>query len=178
MTYFLKLLIGLTECAVITSTESLTSICQKWITHNICSWLYMIDVPVTAKPRTPPWLMWSSWWWPTMNTWHQNACVPTLAITTLISRLCWSVLSLSLSITDTMVCTGCCATLDNIITYLFKRLTRKQKKPSPSQPQDSEAFLRILEMHPEVLQQVCFFWTEVTENKKPLKNIKSTLKIK
>ncbi|KAK2166427.1 hypothetical protein LSH36_39g09000 [Paralvinella palmiformis] len=57
-------------------------------------------------------------------------------------------------IADTMVCTGCCATLDNIITYLFKRLTRKQKKPSPSQPQDSEAFLRILEMHPEVLQQM------------------------
>lgn len=26
---------------------------------------------------------------------------------------------------DTMVCTGCCATLDHIVTYLFKQLTQK-----------------------------------------------------
>lgn len=55
---------------------------------------------------------------------------------------------------DTMVCTGCCATLDNIVTYLFKRLTNKNKKPHPTQQGDSEAFLRILELHPEILQQV------------------------
>ena len=24
-----------------------------------------------------------------------------------------------------MVCTGCCATLDNIVTYLFKKVTSK-----------------------------------------------------
>lgn len=24
-----------------------------------------------------------------------------------------------------MVCTGCCATLDHIVTYLFKQLTQK-----------------------------------------------------
>lgn len=30
-------------------------------------------------------------------------------------------------ITDTMVCTGCCATLDHIVTYLFKQLTQKGK---------------------------------------------------
>ena len=53
-----------------------------------------------------------------------------------------------------MVCTGCCATLDNIITYLFKRLTKKHKKPSPSHPPDGEAFLRLLEINPEILQQV------------------------
>ena len=28
---------------------------------------------------------------------------------------------------DTMVCTGCCATLDNIVTYLFKKYTQKGK---------------------------------------------------
>jgi len=28
-------------------------------------------------------------------------------------------------IADTMVCTGCCATLDHIVTYLFKQLTQK-----------------------------------------------------
>ena len=27
--------------------------------------------------------------------------------------------------TDTMVCTGCCATLDYIVTYLFKQVTMK-----------------------------------------------------
>lgn len=56
--------------------------------------------------------------------------------------------------TDTMVCTGCCATLDCIVTYLFKRLTKKQKKPHPNSVQDSDAFLRILELNPEILQQV------------------------
>ena len=30
-----------------------------------------------------------------------------------------------LIITDTMVCTGCCATLDHIVTYLFKKVTNK-----------------------------------------------------
>ena len=30
-----------------------------------------------------------------------------------------------LTITDTMVCTGCCATLDHIVTYLFKKVTNK-----------------------------------------------------
>ena len=54
-----------------------------------------------------------------------------------------------------MVCTGCCATLDNIITYLFRRLTTKKKKTTrPGSVPDSESFLRILELHPEILQQV------------------------
>jgi len=52
---------------------------------------------------------------------------------------------------DTMVCTGCCATLDNIITYLFKKLTRKQSKPTAV---ESDTFLRMLELHPDILQQV------------------------
>jgi len=50
-----------------------------------------------------------------------------------------------------MVCTGCCATLDNIIAYLFKKLTRKQSKPANV---ESDTFLRILELHPDILQQV------------------------
>ena len=29
---------------------------------------------------------------------------------------------------DTMVCTGCCATLDHIVTYLFKQVMMKGKK--------------------------------------------------
>ncbi|XP_065926342.1 exportin-7 isoform X6 [Magallana gigas] len=56
------------------------------------------------------------------------------------------------SIQDTMVCTGCCATLDTVITYLFKNLTIKKKKRNHMQ--QNEAFLRILELHPEILQQM------------------------
>lgn len=65
-----------------------------------------------------------------------------------------STISEGLTALDTMVCTGCCATLDNIITYLFRKLTTKKKKNHPSIVPDSEAFLRILELHPEILQQM------------------------
>ncbi|XP_060604621.1 exportin-7-like [Ruditapes philippinarum] len=65
-----------------------------------------------------------------------------------------STISEGLTALDTMVCTGCCATLDNIITYLFRKLTSKKKKSSASNLPDSEAFLRILELHPEILQQM------------------------
>ncbi|KAH9499291.1 Exportin 7 [Bulinus truncatus] len=64
-----------------------------------------------------------------------------------------SSISEGLTALDTMVCTGCCATLDNIITYLFRRLINK-KKQTPNQVPDSEAFLCILEVHPEILQQM------------------------
>ncbi|XP_021371890.1 exportin-7-like [Mizuhopecten yessoensis] len=63
-------------------------------------------------------------------------------------------ISEGLTALDTMVCTGCCATLDTIITYLFKRLTTKKKKSHPGTVPDSEAFLRILELHPDILQQM------------------------
>ncbi|XP_029649457.1 exportin-7 isoform X2 [Octopus sinensis] len=65
-----------------------------------------------------------------------------------------STISEGLTALDTMVCTGCCAILDNIVTYLFRRLTRKKKKNHPTSIRDSEAFLRILEVHPEILQQM------------------------
>ena len=52
---------------------------------------------------------------------------------------------------DTMICTGCCATLDNIITFLFKKLTRQSKASNSLQ---ENSFLRILEQHPDILQQV------------------------
>ena len=29
-----------------------------------------------------------------------------------------------------MVCTGCCATLDYIVTYLFKQVTMKGEQPT------------------------------------------------
>lgn len=30
-----------------------------------------------------------------------------------------------LNFSDTMICTGCCATLDHIVTFIFKQLTQK-----------------------------------------------------
>ena len=36
----------------------------------------------------------------------------------------------SLLFTDTMVCTGCCATLDHIVTYLFKQVMMKGNSSS------------------------------------------------
>jgi exportin-7 len=59
---------------------------------------------------------------------------------------------------DTMICTGCCATLDNIVTYLFRLLTRKSSKVNSQSnqhlPQDDDAFLHLLEQRPEILQQM------------------------
>jgi len=66
-----------------------------------------------------------------------------------------SSISEGLTALDTMVCTGCCATLDHIVTYLFRRLSLKGKKLRQNQNvHDSETFLQILELHPEILQQM------------------------
>lgn len=54
---------------------------------------------------------------------------------------------------DTMVCTGCCSSLDHIVTYLFKQLSRSTKKrPAPMATDDR--FLHIMQQHPEMIQQV------------------------
>uniref|UniRef100_A0A8D8RPF3 Exportin-7 n=2 Tax=Cacopsylla melanoneura TaxID=428564 RepID=A0A8D8RPF3_9HEMI len=59
--------------------------------------------------------------------------------------------------TDTMVCTGCCATLDHIVTYLFKQITNKGKKKTGrpgASPTGTDMFLQVLEVRPEILQQI------------------------
>ncbi|XP_044593824.1 exportin-7 isoform X3 [Cotesia glomerata] len=62
------------------------------------------------------------------------------------------------SYTDTMVCTGCCATLDHIVTYLFKQLSQKAGvypgKKNAAVTAGSELFLQVLKQHPEILQQI------------------------
>nr|CAD7587311.1 unnamed protein product [Timema genevievae] len=63
-------------------------------------------------------------------------------------------ISEGLTALDTMVCTGCCATLDHIVTYLFKQLTQKGKKTRRGVPITSDMFLQVLELHPEILQQI------------------------
>ena len=55
---------------------------------------------------------------------------------------------------DIMVCTGCCGTLDFIVTHLFKTLSKRRKKNLTGMDQQPPC-LRILESHPEMIQQVC-----------------------
>ncbi|XP_060809252.1 exportin-7-B [Amyelois transitella] len=59
---------------------------------------------------------------------------------------------------DTSVCTGCCATLDHIVTYLFKQLVQKSnsKPHNPRQPppQTSNMFVELLQRRPEIMQQL------------------------
>lgn len=69
-----------------------------------------------------------------------------------------SSISEGLNALDTMVCTGCCATLDHIVTYLFKWISKTNKKVSGvnsvANSREGEACLKVLEMHPEILTQM------------------------
>lgn len=58
------------------------------------------------------------------------------------------------SLADTMVCTGCCSSLDHIVTYLFKQLSRSTKKRAAPMAQESDRFFHIMQQHPEMIQQV------------------------
>ena len=72
-----------------------------------------------------------------------------------------------------MVCTGCCATLDHIVTYLFKKVTNKGhqfslinpslissnyegKKSRSNNPSsgDNDSLVAVVKMRPEILQQM------------------------
>ena len=50
---------------------------------------------------------------------HLTTRVTLYIVIMLLKRCCYC------GISDTMVCTGCCATLDHIVTYLFKQVTNK-----------------------------------------------------
>ncbi|XP_053623394.1 exportin-7-B isoform X2 [Plodia interpunctella] len=67
-------------------------------------------------------------------------------------------ISEGLTALDTSVCTGCCATLDHIVTYLFKQLVQKtsNKVANPRQPppQTSNMFIQVLQRRPEIMQQL------------------------
>ncbi|TRY65445.1 hypothetical protein DNTS_008775 [Danionella cerebrum] len=64
-----------------------------------------------------------------------------------------SSISEGLTALDTMVCTGCCSSLDHIVTYLFKQLSRSTKKRVAPMAQESDRFLHIMQQHPEMIQQ-------------------------
>merc|ERR1712001_710775 len=57
---------------------------------------------------------------------------------------------------DTMVCTGCCATLDHIVTYLFKKVTNKVgKKVRGNQTNaENDPLVAVIKMRPEIPQQM------------------------
>ncbi|XP_053977684.1 exportin-7 isoform X2 [Hylaeus anthracinus] len=68
-----------------------------------------------------------------------------------------SSISEGLTALDTMVCTGCCATLDHIVTYLFKQLYPKggyARRKNAVVPGGGDLFLQVLKQHPEILQQI------------------------
>ncbi|CAG0893046.1 unnamed protein product [Darwinula stevensoni] len=65
-----------------------------------------------------------------------------------------SSLSEGLTALDTMVSTGCCATLDHIVTFMYKQISSKGKKPAGSQEMQMarEAVIKLLELQPELFQ--------------------------
>uniref|UniRef100_A0A6Q2Z3G4 Importin N-terminal domain-containing protein n=1 Tax=Esox lucius TaxID=8010 RepID=A0A6Q2Z3G4_ESOLU len=67
-----------------------------------------------------------------------------------------SSISEGLTALDTMVCTGCCSSLDHIVTYLFKQvkptLSYMMKRPAAMATDDR--FLHIMQQHPEMIQQM------------------------
>ncbi|KAG7298382.1 Exportin-7-B [Plutella xylostella] len=69
-----------------------------------------------------------------------------------------SSISEGLTALDTSVCTGCCATLDHIVTYLFKQLVQKtSNKPlNPRQPppETSNMFEQVLQRRPQIMHQL------------------------
>ncbi|XP_054708520.1 exportin-7-like [Uloborus diversus] len=67
-----------------------------------------------------------------------------------------SSISEGLSSSDTMVCAGCCAALDHLVTYIFKKVSRtgRKRRTSGTEQQEEETCLRVLKQHPEILQQM------------------------
>lgn len=79
--------------------------------------------------------------------------------TTLVSVL---KLFTSTTFADTLTCTGCCSTLDIIVTYIFKQLQSKvttfpsSKKKLRRQVDSArnDAFLKMVEMHSGILKNI------------------------
>ena len=56
---------------------------------------------------------------------------------------------------DSSVSTGCCATLDHIVTYLFQQLQKASKSSDAQKEVEKHPALKIIELQPNMLQQVC-----------------------
>jgi len=59
---------------------------------------------------------------------------------------------------DSVVCIGCCGTLDHIVTFFFKNLNKSKRKEASTMSVISQSqqtsFLRLLELHSELFQQM------------------------
>lgn len=63
---------------------------------------------------------------------------------------------------DTLTCTGCCSTLDIIVTYIFKQLqckvttfpSSKKKLRRHADSARNDAFLKMVEMHSGILKNI------------------------
>ena len=105
------------------------------------------------------WRCWLRITW-TLCLLSNQKCLSTFSLPSLKASLVlvchsyWCKLPSAISLplpTDPLVCTGCCSTLNHILTYLFKRLSKSKGPLSPSR---QTSFLKILEIHPEILQQM------------------------
>ncbi|XP_037051893.1 ran-binding protein 16 [Bradysia coprophila] len=65
-------------------------------------------------------------------------------------------ISEGLTALDTTICTGCCSTLDNIVSYIFKQLvpTFPTKKLRRNNLPENDMFLKVMKLHPEILQRI------------------------
>uniref|UniRef100_A0A8C3SRC3 RAN binding protein 17 n=1 Tax=Chelydra serpentina TaxID=8475 RepID=A0A8C3SRC3_CHESE len=65
-------------------------------------------------------------------------------------------ISEGLTALDTIVSSSCCASLDYVVTYLFKHIAKEGKKPVRCREisQDGQRLLHFMQQNPEVLQQV------------------------
>ncbi|KFW12707.1 Ran-binding protein 17, partial [Eurypyga helias] len=65
-------------------------------------------------------------------------------------------ISEGLTAVDTIVSSSCCASLDYVVTYLFKHLAKEGKKTLRCRDvsQDGQRLLHFMQQNPEVLQQV------------------------
>uniref|UniRef100_K7E3Z4 RAN binding protein 17 n=1 Tax=Monodelphis domestica TaxID=13616 RepID=K7E3Z4_MONDO len=65
-------------------------------------------------------------------------------------------ISEGLTALDTVVSSSCCTSLDNLVSYLFKHLSKEGKKPLRSQAvsQDGQRLLHFMHQNPDVLQQM------------------------
>ncbi|KAM9531618.1 LOW QUALITY PROTEIN: ran-binding protein 17 [Guaruba guarouba] len=65
-------------------------------------------------------------------------------------------ISEGLTAVDTIVSSSCCASLDYIVTYLFKHLAKEGKKTQRGREisQDGQRLLHFMQQNPEVLQQM------------------------
>ena len=55
---------------------------------------------------------------------------------------------------DYTICTGCCGSLDHIVTFFFKNLSKKTKGSVPLSPTCHTPYLRLLELHSDMFQQM------------------------